>query len=196
MSPAAASTSMHSPGSKGVLQVEGTLVATELEERPRGGVVYVKVPVGLKELCCGGVLSRRFARRRFQEDGTLAEEVVVMDLVVKPGYTNGTKLVFRGEGDESHSFTAGDIVFVLRETRHPTLQRVAPGSPHLAFKPLLCPRTEQYILQTALPDGSVVPLVMIPGVTNYITLENKGMPVMKKGELLGYGDLIITPQWK
>merc|ERR1740117_2260328 len=48
----------------------------------------------------------------------------VLQLDVKPGWKAGTKITFAGEGDEiDNTGKAQDVVFVIREKKHPVFAR-------------------------------------------------------------------------
>lgn len=46
-----------------------------------------------------------------------------MTIDVKPGWKEGTKIMSSGKGDELPGRPAGDIIFVMKEQRHPRFER-------------------------------------------------------------------------
>eukprot|EP00754_Rhynchopus_humris_P045087 Rhum_TRINITY_DN4598_c0_g3::Rhum_TRINITY_DN4598_c0_g3_i1::g.14970::m.14970 len=174
-------------------------VACELvptADRPKGSTVVFPVGVSLRDLCKGATLQRKLSRRRFRPDGELADDAVVLDLKIKAGHKAGTRLVFENQGDESSAHSAGDVVFVVTELPHPTLSRVRHGCPDIVARPVLPAKKEAHNHTVQLPDGSSAVVVLIPKLTATITLEGRGMPVLKKGKIVRHGDVIVMPTWR
>jgi DnaJ homolog subfamily B member 4 len=55
-------------------------------------------------------------RKRFNEQRELVDEVKQMTIHVKPGWKQGTKVTFVGEGEESEGSLAPDLIFVIKES--------------------------------------------------------------------------------
>ena len=123
----------------------------------------------------------------------------VLEITVQPGWKAGTKVTFANEGDEiGNTGQFQDVVFVIREKKHPVFVR--DGS-NLIFKsaiPLkdaLC----GFIVEIPSLDGRSIKQridgVVTPGSSRVIA--NEGMPISKhpgrKGDLIVTFD-IIFPQ--
>ena len=46
-----------------------------------------------------------------------------LEIDVKPGWKQGTRVTFQGKGDERPGMPAGDLVFVVQEKPHPRFRR-------------------------------------------------------------------------
>ncbi|CAF0852258.1 unnamed protein product [Didymodactylos carnosus] len=81
--------------------------------------------VTLEEVNKGGVRKMKVTRKRYNhESKTTVKDEKVLEIQIKPGWKEGTKITFEGEGDEGDARTlAGDIVFIIRDKVHPTFER-------------------------------------------------------------------------
>jgi len=77
------------------------------------------LPVSLEDLYTGTTKKMKITRLRGGR-----QESKVVEISVKAGWKEGTKLTFEGEGDEDPSGVNGDVVFVLKEKPHPVFTRV------------------------------------------------------------------------
>lgn len=88
--------------------------------------------VSLEDLLKGCTKKMKISRRVLNPDGrTTRTEDKVLDINVKPGWKEGTKITFPREGDQLPNTIPADIVFTLKNKPHPTFQR--DGS-HLVYK--------------------------------------------------------------
>mmetsp|Transcript_17117 Transcript_17117/g.25350 ORF Transcript_17117/g.25350 Transcript_17117/m.25350 type:complete len:194 (+) Transcript_17117:2-583(+) len=117
----------------------------------------------------------------------------VLEVPVKPGWKAGTKVTFPGEGDEAgQSGTAQDVVFVIREKKHPIYTREGPNLLHHRKIPLVDALTGfKFELPALEPDKTLrisVNDMVTPTYTKVV--KGKGMPISK--EPGARGDLIVT----
>jgi DnaJ C terminal domain len=123
---------------------------------------------------------------------------IVFDVDIPPGCRPGSKVLFHGVGDERADGTLQDVVFVIEEASHERFRRVKddlivdvklqlPGSrrgevgPRVALEGLngeMLDFVIDYPTDRTLLNGRVV----VPGA---------GMPVRRKGEIVGRGDLLV-----
>eukprot|EP01079_Euglenida_sp_SAG-EU17-18_P008700 gene8700-7919_t len=75
------------------------------------------LPCSLEELFSGKTKKMKVSRDRIR-GGRTTTESKVLEMEVMPGWKNGTKVTFPGEGNESASAHAGDIVFVVETKPH------------------------------------------------------------------------------
>ena len=59
-------------------------------------------------------------------------ENVKLDVVIKPGYAEGTKITFRGEGDRLPGMKASDLTFLVTEAPHEMYTRDGDNLVHCA----------------------------------------------------------------
>jgi DnaJ-class molecular chaperone len=91
--------------------------------RPRGPPpkpepCLVDIQCTLEELFTGCVKKRKITRSINGRD-----DVKVFEIEVRPGWKNGTKLTYDGEGDRTGGGPAQDIVFVIKEKPHDVWKR-------------------------------------------------------------------------
>lgn len=79
-------------------------------------VVTRALIVTLEDLYLGTKKKLKISRRLLS--GKETSKTIVVDIL--PGYKPGTKITFRGEGDEINSKKSQDIVFVIEARPHPT----------------------------------------------------------------------------
>lgn len=81
--------------------------------------------VTLEEVNKGATRKMKITRKRFNAElNTTVRDEKLLEIQVKPGWKEGTKITFEGEGDEGDQNTiAGDIVFIIRDKPHPIFER-------------------------------------------------------------------------
>lgn len=114
----------------------------------------------------------------------------VLEILVKPGWKEGTRVTFAGKGDEVAPGTAAHLVFVVKQQPHARFQRQGSDLHTRVKLPLVTALTGGSVTVT-LPDGSPLPMPISsppvqPGATRLVVGE--GMPISKGGK----GDLHVT----
>ncbi|KAL4424051.1 hypothetical protein ABPG75_001352 [Micractinium tetrahymenae] len=86
--------------------------------------VEVPLNLSLEELYNGCVKRRKVTRNIVDAVSSKAMPVEeTLEISVKPGWKEGTRITFAGKGDELPGQPAQDIVFVVRQKPHPTFSR-------------------------------------------------------------------------
>jgi len=88
------------------------------EEPPKPADLVVDLPCTLEQLYNGCVRKMKIPRRI---NGQISENVLTID--VKPGWKDGTKITFPGEGEIRQGMRPQDVVFIIRESKHPVFTR-------------------------------------------------------------------------
>lgn len=114
----------------------------------------------------------------------------VLEVQVKPGWKEGTRITFAGKGDEVTPGTASDLVFVVKQQLHARFERKG-NDLHTRVKVPLVTALTGGSVAVPMPDGRSLPLPISsvplqPGATRLVVGE--GMPISKGGK----GDLAIT----
>jgi len=93
--------------------------------RSKGATTFYDLYVTLDEISQGTIRKLKVTRQRYQSDLNRTEkDEKLLEIPVKPGWKEGTKITFENEGDECDQYTiAGDIVFIIRDKAHPLFQR-------------------------------------------------------------------------
>ncbi|CAF0909647.1 unnamed protein product [Adineta ricciae] len=81
--------------------------------------------VTLDEVLNGATRKLKVTRNRYKAElHTTVKDEKVLEIQIKPGWKEGTKITFENEGDEGDQYTiAGDIVFIIRDKPHPLFER-------------------------------------------------------------------------
>lgn len=113
----------------------------------------------------------------------------VLEVPVKPGWKEGTRVTFAGKGDEVAPGTAADLVFVVKQQPHARFERKGNDLHTRVKLPLVTALTGGNV-SVPMPDGRALSLpisaTVQPGGTRLVVGE--GMPISKGGK----GDLHIT----
>lgn len=154
----------------------------------RAGPAIFDLNLTLEEIHAGATKKMKIKRKSL----TLQREPdTVLEVKVKPGWKAGTKVTFRGEGDELQPGLAQDVIFVVREKVHKTFTREGANLLHHVQIPLVdaltgckidVPTLDNRILRVNVRD------IVTPNYTKVV--HGEGMPHSK--EPGSKGDLIIT----
>ncbi|KAL8741149.1 MAG: hypothetical protein Q9190_006219 [Brigantiaea leucoxantha] len=162
---------------------------------PEVTIVEKPLPVTLEELFKGTQKKMRIKRKTYEESsGKRKMEDKILDIDVKPGYKAGTKIKFKGVGDQEEGGTQ-DLHFIIKEKENPNFRREDDNLRsfvELDLKEALTgwSRTiptidgKQFTLSKAGPTG--------PGYTE--VYPDRGMPRSKKPS--ERGDMIVEVKVK
>eukprot|EP00884_Botryococcus_braunii_P006074 jgi/Botrbrau1/15468/Bobra.43_2s0090.1 len=170
--------------------------------RPRGGgggfggfgggpprTVEVALRLTLKELYTGCTKKLKITRRvQDGPNGEIKPVEEVVEIQVKAGWKEGTRITYPGKGDEIGGRPAQDLVFIVEQVPDSTYERQGDDLLVRARIPLATALTDSKVDIPAI-DGRIlrVPLkeVVTPGYVR--TVKNEGMPISKapgtKGDL-------------
>ncbi|XP_017259645.1 dnaJ homolog subfamily B member 13 [Kryptolebias marmoratus] len=80
--------------------------------------------LSLNDLFHGCIKKIKISRRVMNEDGhTSSIKDKILTIEVKPGWTEGTRIIFSKEGDQGPNCIPADIVFIVRQKSHPLFRR-------------------------------------------------------------------------
>lgn len=86
-------------------------------------VVY-DLQVTLEEVLAGCTKKMKISRKRLNPDGrTTRKEDKILEVQIKKGWKEGTKITFPKEGDEMPTNIPADVVFVLKDKPHAVFRR-------------------------------------------------------------------------
>lgn len=149
-----------------------------------------RLPISLEDLYNGCTKKMKITRKVIQPDGIATQEDKVVEIDVKQGWKEGTKVTFSREGDQYPGRVPADIVFRIVQKPHPLFKREGNDLIYTAPIPL----------KTAL-CGGWVDVRTISGRVETLNLKevikpdsrkripNEGMPYPKNPKQKG--DLIV-----
>jgi len=82
-----------------------------------------EVPLSLEDLFKGVHKKFNITKTVYDAQGNARQEKKTLELDVKPGWKDGTKITFHSEGDVKPGVEPGDLIFVIRELPHPFFKR-------------------------------------------------------------------------
>ncbi|XP_051893828.1 dnaJ homolog subfamily B member 5 [Pristis pectinata] len=143
--------------------------------------VIHELRVSLEEIYHGCTKRMKITRRRLNPDGrTTRMEDKILNVVIKRGWKEGTKITFPREGDETATNIPADIVFILKDKPHLHFKRDGSNVVYVAkitLREALCGCT----VNIPTIDGRVIPLpcndVIKPGTVK--RLRGEGLPFPK-----------------
>lgn len=147
--------------------------------------------VTLEEVMTGCMKKMKISRKRLTPDGRgTRSEDKILEVDIKQGWKEGTKITFPGEGDETLTNIPADIVFVVKDKPHAVFRRdgsdiVYPAK--ISLKEALCgctvnvPTLNGRSMQVAMQE------IVRPGTKRRVTGE--GLPLPKRPDRRG--DLVV-----
>nr|XP_054764293.1 dnaJ homolog subfamily B member 4-like [Lytechinus pictus] len=154
--------------------------------------VHHDLRVTLEDIFRGCTKKMKINRRVMNEDGrTTRTEDKILEINVKPGWKEGTKITFPKEGDQGPKKTPADIVFTLKDIPHSVFNR--DGS-NLVYKARIPLRDALVGTSLKVPtiEGRTITVpckeVIKPNSRKRVTGE--GLPYPKQPSRRG--DLLIT----
>lgn len=100
------------------------LFTDEHTEPSQDPTIYYDLPVSLDEVYNGCTKKMKITRTAMGPDGRTPKlETKTFEIEVKPGWKEGTKVRFHGEGDRVPNAAPADVVFVIRDKPHPQFKR-------------------------------------------------------------------------
>jgi DnaJ family protein B protein 13 len=147
--------------------------------------------LSLEELYSGCRKASSAYRQKLGTDGvTVTPEKRTLTVEVQPGWREGTKITFQGEGDEGKGLETGDVVFVLKELPHPRFRRSKDNLLYTADITLRESLTGTTVEIRTLDNRSIpIPITNIVSPSFTQVVKGEGMPMMRNPSQRG--DLII-----
>ncbi|XP_047435314.1 dnaJ homolog subfamily B member 1b [Mugil cephalus] len=147
--------------------------------------------VTLEEVLSGCTKKMKISRKRLNPDRrTIRTEEKILEVQIKKGWKEGTKITFPKEGDETPTNIPADIVFVLKDKPHPVFKRDGSDiiyTSKISLRDALCGCT----VNAPTLDGRTVTVsstdIVQPGMKRRVSGE--GLPYPKRPDRRG--DLIV-----
>lgn len=159
------------------------------QRRRKGAAVVNPVRCTLEELYSGTTKKMKISKSQLDGFGKPIPVSEILEIQIKPGWKQGTKITFEEKGDEADGLIPGDIVFVLEEKPHSAFSRRGDDLIFRHRVPLadaLCGTTVEFTHLDGDPRRVQVAEPAAPGRKKLV--RGDGMPNSKTGRK---GDLII-----
>uniref|UniRef100_A0A8C9XQE1 DnaJ heat shock protein family (Hsp40) member B1b n=1 Tax=Sander lucioperca TaxID=283035 RepID=A0A8C9XQE1_SANLU len=147
--------------------------------------------VSLEEVLSGCKKKMKISRKRLNPDGqTIRTEDKILEVQIKKGWKEGTKITFPKEGDQTPTNIPADVVFVLKDKAHPVFKRDGSDivyTAKISLRDALCGCT----VNAPTLDGRKVTVsttdIVQPGMKRRVSGE--GLPYPKRPDRRG--DLLV-----
>lgn len=160
-------------------------------QRQQDPPVVHELKVSLEEIFHGCTKRMKITRRRLNPDGrSMRTEDKILNIIIKKGWKEGTKITFPKEGDETPENIPADIAFVLKDKGHAHFKRDGSNIIYnckISLKEALCgctvsiPTLENRVISLPCHD------IIRPGTVK--RLRGEGLPFPKNPSQRG--DLIV-----
>ncbi len=156
--------------------------------KKKGSTIEYKLKCSLEELYYGK--KRKIKLNRIVNNSRVNE---IIEIDIKPGWKEGTKLTYENKGNSTINETPGDIVVVIEERIHDKFTRFG-NDLELKLNIELEDAINGFTKNITLINGEIK-LIKINKIreSDYkYTLKNGGMPIRRNGKEIGKGDLVIS----
>ncbi|KAM9770797.1 dnaJ homolog subfamily B member 1b [Menidia menidia] len=164
---------------------------TSVVKKQQDPPVVHDLRVSLEEVLSGCTKKMKISRKRLNPDGrSIRTEEKILEVQIKKGWKEGTKITFPKEGDETPRNIPADVVFVLKDKPHPVFKRDGSDvvyTAKISLRDALCGCT----VNAPTLEGRTVTVsttdVVHPGLKRRVSGE--GLPYPKRPDRRG--DLIV-----
>ena len=155
---------------------------------PRAQKLEIPLQCTLEELYAGATKRRKVTRRVADAAGRVSQKEETLEIVVRPGWKEGTRITFENKGDDLPGRPRQDLVFVIKQAPHD--RYVRRGDDLEATVELALPRAlGGGTVDVPTLDGRVLRVRLREVITprSVRVVKGEGMPISKlpgqKGDL-------------
>ena len=168
-----------------------TIIKTKVDD------VELPIDCSLEELFHGCKKRVKLSRKRLDKITTqLVDDVKFIDICIHPGSMNRKRIVFPNEGDASLKKNPGDIIFIIKQRKHPYFTREGNNLLYRCNLTLCEALTDCNIYVPTLSGRTLtVPCPEVINPTSQKVIKGEGMPVSDTEETeKRMGDMIVSFQ--
>lgn len=154
--------------------------------------IMLDINLTLEELCYGAKKKRKISRKIYSY-GSMRDEEEIINIDVKPGWKEGTKITFAKKGDVKPGIEPADIIFTVKEVKHDRFTR--DDNNLITNVDITLDQALHGInVNVKCLNGQLAKIKLPNGITTsaYVhKISRMGMPVRKGGRIIDYGDLLV-----
>lgn len=145
----------------------------------------------LEELYNGKLLKVTI-NRKISEKYDVRYEKDIIDIKLKPGWKEGTKIGFKNLGDIEYNKNPGDLIFTIKEKEHDMFKRI-DNDLYMTQTISLNSALKGFSKKIKLINGSIYNyrISHLHHSKHIHKVSDAGMPIRKKEKFNGYGNLWI-----
>ena len=152
--------------------------------------IIKEININLEDLYEGK--QKKIKITRFNINGE--KQVLLIPINIKRGSKNGDKILFKGIGNEYIGKKTEDIIFIIKEEKHPLFRRENNNlilDIQITLKDIMEKSKIEYYTLDKIKMEFICDSNLINNWNVQQIIKNKGMPYMKDSEIL-FGDLILN----
>lgn len=152
--------------------------------------IIKEININLEDLYEGK--QKKIKITRFNINGE--KQVLLIPINIKRGSKNGDKILFKGIGNEYIGKKTEDIIFIIKEEKHPLFRRENNNlilDIQINLKDIMEKSKIEYYTLDKIKMEFICDSNLINNWNVQQIIKNKGMPYMKDSEIL-FGDLILN----
>jgi len=97
---------------------------SSIVKKPQDPPVVHDLWVAMEDVLSGCTKKMKISRKRLNPDGrTVRKEDKILEVQIKKGWKEGTKITFPKEGDQTPRNIPADVVFVVKDKAHRVFKR-------------------------------------------------------------------------
>ncbi|KAI9533962.1 DnaJ sub B member 1 [Dissostichus eleginoides] len=169
---------------------------SSIVKKPQDPPVVHDLWVAMEDVLSGCTKKMKISRKRLNPDGrTVKTEDKILEVQIKKGWKEGTKITFPKEGDQTPTNIPADVVFVVKDKAHRVFKREGSDivyTAKISLRDALCGCT----VNAPTLDGRTVTVsttdIVQPGMKRRVSGE--GLPYPKRPDRRG--DLLVEYEVK
>jgi len=164
------------PEDMDVEYIGSTFGGDKKQRKLQDAPILKDVYVNLEDLLTGCTKKMKITKKIYNNNGTFTTDEKILKIDVKPGWKAGTKITFSQEGDQVPGKIPADVIFVVRDKKHPVFKRDGLNlrlTKSISLKDALC--------------GAKFAVTSLAGQTVWVDCSRQVIKPKQTKRLVGYG---------